>query len=176
MATEELGLLRLMMQSRSNPPQLHPLNDAAWKNFATTGKSDRSALPSLQLSLQDGARTLCAGSKVRPNKHSTNLSTLQRSSRQDAAGRFPQVTGNCASSHRTAQCVELHIGKLMRTIKGHVEFHKWWNDWISKRTQTRVLVEARPSGKKTGTDVERTADTGPSNLAHEPDAASGRRQ
>lgn len=65
-----------MMQSRSNRPQLHPLNDAAWENFATTGKSDRAAFSELAILTTGRGADVCAPIEGSSNKHSTNLSTL----------------------------------------------------------------------------------------------------
>jgi hypothetical protein len=59
----------------------------------------------------------------------------------------------------------------MLKTKGHAEFERWWKEWVSRRTQTRIVDEPRPSGKKLELDIERTTDAASCNLAHEPDAA-----
>jgi hypothetical protein len=63
------------------------------------------------------------------------------------------------------------MGKLMPKTKEDTEFDRWWKDWVSRRSVSRVLVDPRIPGKKPGADVENAADASPHNLAPEPDTA-----
>jgi hypothetical protein len=61
------------------------------------------------------------------------------------------------------------MDKVMLKNQERTEFEKWWNGWISRRTQNRVLVTPRPFREKSDIDVECPTDQWPGNLAHRPD-------
>ena len=77
------------------------------------------------------------------------------------------LAGNCDSFPGIADCVQLSIATFMLKTKGHAEFDRWWNDWLSKIPRNRLVVEPQAPGKKPSGSVKRAAPARPEDSACE---------